>query len=148
MSSRGDSIRCSAACADGSACRAWAMRGSDPPLCAAHSGRVGAPPGNKNAVRHGFYVRVERDLTRIEDVVADLADRQQELVSYIMGQLESESGDVQGMARLFALHGQNASRLGRLLRDKRALSGESADGILDAIGKALDEINTELGTEL
>ena len=95
---------------------------------------MGAPKGNRNAVKHGFYVRVERDLTQIEDVVADLADRQQELVSYILDQLESGSTDVQGMARLFALHGQNASRLRRLLRDQRALSGQSADSLLDAIG--------------
>ncbi len=52
------------------------------------------------------------------------------------------------MARLLALHGQNASRIGRLLRDKRALSGASADGILGAIGQALDELSTELGVPL
>jgi hypothetical protein len=50
--------------------------------------------------------------------------------------------------KLFSLHGQNASRLGRLLRDQRALSGQAADGLLDAIGKALDEISTELGVTL
>jgi len=37
-------------------CRAWAVRGSDPPLCSAYAGRgVGAPPGNQNARTHGFY---------------------------------------------------------------------------------------------
>jgi hypothetical protein len=59
-------------------CRAWAIRGSDPPLCSPHrsrkdppgqgasaepsrgacpeSGRgVGAPPGNQNHRIHGFY---------------------------------------------------------------------------------------------
>ena len=56
--------------------------------------------------------------------------------------------DVSELARLLAIHGQNASRLGRLLRDKRALSGDAADGLLDALGKALDEISTQLGIKL
>ena len=56
--------------------------------------------------------------------------------------------DLADLAKLLAIHGQNASRLGRLLRDKRALSGESADGLLSALGTALDEIATELGITL
>jgi hypothetical protein len=59
MSSGGGSSsrRCSATCANGKPCRAWALRGSEPALCAAHSGKVGAPPGNKNAQTHGYYSR-------------------------------------------------------------------------------------------
>jgi hypothetical protein len=87
------------------------------------------------------------DLTHIEAVVADLAERQAQLTEYLAA-LMDRGADVEEVARLFALHGQNASRLGRLLRDQRALSGESADDLLDAIGKALDEISEELGVEL
>ncbi len=39
-------------------------------------------------------------------------------------------------------------RVARLLRDKRALSGEAADGIANAIAAALDELTSELGEEL
>jgi len=49
--------KCTAITAQGSPCKAWAIRGSDPPLCAPHSGNTGAPKGNKNAVTHGFYQR-------------------------------------------------------------------------------------------
>lgn len=143
MSSGAGSVRCSSVCADGSPCRAWAVRGSDPPLCAAHSGRVGAPPGNRNAQG----ARPDRDLSRIEDVVQDLAERQEALTAYLEARL-AEGADVGEIARLFTLHGQNASRLGRLLRDQRALSGQSADGLLEAIGQALDELSTELGIKL
>jgi hypothetical protein len=153
--------RCSAIKADGEPCRAWAIRGSDPPLCAAHAGRTGAPPRNRLAEKHGFYSRrgagstgpggadpgSRPDLTHIEAVVADLAERQAQLTEYLAA-LMDRGADVEEVARLFALHGQNASRLGRLLRDQRALSGESADDLLDAIGKALDEIGEELGIEL
>ena len=50
MSSHGNSRRCMAIKPDGDPCRAWAIRGSDPPRCAAHSGKVGAPSGNQNAL--------------------------------------------------------------------------------------------------
>ena len=143
MSSRAVSVsrKCSASNADGSACRAWAVSGSEPPRCAAHggdAGQVGAP----YAAPHP-----ERDLTTIEGVIADLADRQARLTAYLE-QVLAEGGDIAEVAKVFGLHGQNASRLGRLLRDKRALSGQAADGLLDAIGKALDEISTELGVRL
>jgi hypothetical protein len=88
-----------------------------------------------------------RDLTTIEGVIADLAERQARLTAYLE-QVLAEGGDIAEVARVFALHGQNASRLGRLLRDKRALSGDSADSLLAAIGTALDEISTELGIKL
>lgn len=46
---------CSAQTKAGKACKAWAIHGSNPPLCSAHAGRAGAPPGNSNAVKHGYY---------------------------------------------------------------------------------------------
>lgn len=149
MSSRGGpaSRRCAGKRADGSPCRGWAKRGVDPPLCGPHSGRAGPPVGNRNAYKHGCYARPTRDLTRIEEVVSDLADRQAQLTAYLEARL-ADGAEVKEVARLFALHGQNASRLGRLLRDQRALSGDSADGLLQAIGQALDEISTELGITL
>jgi hypothetical protein len=52
------------------------------------------------------------------------------------------------LAHLLALHSQNAARLGRLLRDQRALSGEAADGLSNAITQALDELATEWGIDL
>ena len=88
-----------------------------------------------------------RDLTTIEGIIGDLAERQAQLTAYLE-ELPAEGGDLGALAKIFALHGQNASRLGRLLRDKRALSGEAADGLLECIGKALDEISTELGIAL
>jgi hypothetical protein len=43
---------------------------------------------------------------------------------------------------------RGTGRVARLLRDKRALSGEAADGIAGAIAAALDELATELGEQL
>ena len=46
---------CVATTRTGRGCRAWAIIDSDPPLCSSHSGRAGAPPGNLNNYKHGFY---------------------------------------------------------------------------------------------
>lgn len=40
------------------------------------------------------------------------------------------------------------SRLGHLLRDQRALSGETTDGISTAFAQALDKLSIELGYQL
>jgi hypothetical protein len=146
MMCEGGSRRCNATRADGEGCRAWTVRGSEPPLCAAHLGMVGAPAGNRNREAHGFYRHAARDLATIDDLVEDAMAKQGRLAAYI-DNLPAEAG-AEELCRLLALYGQNVSRLGRLLRDQRALSGESADGLLDAIGKALDEISTELGVAL
>ena len=79
----------------------------------------------------------------IGDVVADLQRKMEKLSGMIDGCTDPEM-----LLKLISLHAQMASRLGRLERDKRALDGKAADGLLDAIGKALDEISTELGIKL
>ena len=47
--------KCTATTAKGNPCKAWAIRGSNPPLCAPHSGLAGGTKGNQNAVKHGYY---------------------------------------------------------------------------------------------
>jgi hypothetical protein len=135
------------------------VQGSDVPRCAAHGGtsaQIGAPPGNQNALKHGFYVRREceerlQDISpdevspsewSIETIILDLCIKQAQLSRHI----EVHSGDLSAdeLARFLQIHGQNASRLGRLLRDRRALCGE-ADGISGAIARALEELHRELG---
>lgn len=83
----------------------------------------------------------------IDEVIADLATKQAQLSAFIDTCL-AEGRDLLALVRLFALHGQNATRLGRLLRDQQALSGEAADGIHGAIAQALDELGEALETEL
>jgi len=50
--------RCTATTAAGLPCRAYAVRGSEPPRCAPHGGGrrpVGGQAGNSNALKHGVY---------------------------------------------------------------------------------------------
>jgi hypothetical protein len=82
----------------------------------------------------------------IEDVIADLAAQQAWLSDYI--QTHMASLDISVLVRLLTLHGQNASRLGKLLRDQHALSGEKADGISQALEAAMVELSFILGMDL
>jgi hypothetical protein len=108
-----------------------------------HSGKVGAPPANHNAEKHGFYSRPSRKLESLSDVIEDLQAKMTRVSDLI-----DCSEDPSEVVTLFGLYAQSANRLGRLLRDQRALSGESGDALMDAIGKALDELSTELGIQL
>ena len=108
----------------------------------------GGQPANTNAKTHGLYAAPARKLESIEDVVGDVQARQQELSTFIQQHLSGGQASLDDVIRLFALHAQNASRLGRLLRDQRALSGASADGMAAALATALDELSTELGVAL
>jgi len=63
MNSDYQRVKCSAVKKDGRPCRAWAMIGSEPALCAVHAGRnkgKGAPKGNRNALKHGYYSKAVR----------------------------------------------------------------------------------------
>ena len=54
--------KCTATTAKGKPCKAWAIRASNPPLCAPHAGLTGGSKGNQNAVTHGYYrKRIEPD---------------------------------------------------------------------------------------
>jgi hypothetical protein len=86
------------------------------------------------------------DFLVIEDVLKDLSAKQAWLSEFI----DSHSDELHPalLVRLLTLHGQNAARLGKLLRDQQTLSGEAADGITAAIDQALDELSVILGTPL
>lgn len=139
--------RCTATCKDGTPCRAWAVRGTDPPLCSAHRDHPnwGAPHGNDNALKHGYYADPDLpDDCTIDAVIDMLYQKQIDLDAYIDAVLHGADVGLRDLAHLFSVHGQNASRLGRLLRDRRALSGDAADGISGAIARALDELSTQM----
>ena len=51
-------------------------------------------------------------------------------------------------AKTLQLLSRGTGQLASLMRAKRALSGDAADGLADAFAKALDELSTELGIDL
>ena len=155
------SRRCSATTATGESCRAWAVRGSDPPLCSIHNGRTkgGAPAGQHHPNHaHGFYSSA-LDPAELADLVTfsddmTLADEIavcRVVLRRLLSTLEDPPGpdqDTVDYAKLAGLSLQAARTVARLLRDQRALSGKAADGIVAAIAQALDELSTEWGVQL
>jgi hypothetical protein len=81
-------------------------------------------------------------------IVLDLLAKQNRLSRYIDACFGDQKTPIPDLARLLAIHSQNAARLGRLLRDKRALSDRTADAMTAAIDQALDELSAEWGIEL
>lgn len=133
-------------------CDAWAMHDSDPPRCPAHredgGPSVGAPVGNKNRETHGMYSASDKPLKTIDDVLLDALGKQTQLSAYIEDKLTSNEASPQDMANLFALHGQNASRIGRLFRDQKVLETGGIDELLDVVGDALDLLGDEVAVRL
>jgi hypothetical protein len=172
MPSNPQKVRCSYVSSDGQPCKAWAIRGSEPPCCSAHSGlNAGAGALFKDQERrtHSFYspaLQPEElaDLDAcaeelsLDDEIAttrvtlrrilallsvERAERSPEHPRAAEGGMEPR--DYARLARLALIGGRTVARL---LRDKRALSGEAADGLAGAISQALDELSTEWGIEL
>jgi hypothetical protein len=135
-------MKCTATTKAGRPCRAHAVKGSDPPRCPAHAdaGRPAGLPGDSAE---------EARPTNLTGRISDLDRKIEDLSRYIQRRLQETDGlSANQYAVLLSLYGQLVSRLGRLMRDHRALSGEAADGIAGAIAQALDELSTELGTDL
>jgi hypothetical protein len=80
------------------------------------------------------------EVETLDMVIAELRERFTQLGKMIDRLASAEEPKDGLLVKVFAQHAQSASRLGRLLRDRRALSGEAADGFVGALGLALDEL--------
>lgn len=119
------STRCTALCASGVPCRAWAVRGTAPPRCAPHGGGrdpIGAPWGNRNARTHGYYAQPDAPPGgwTLETLIADVLARHQGISRYIDQLLADDQVEPADIARTFVVYGVSASRLERLLRERHA----------------------------
>lgn len=127
--------RCSATTRSGAPCRAWAMRDSDPPLCATHGQKTkgaGAPLHNTNRLRHGIYATVatqgalaalvgladddcQPSATLITTSLMTQFKRVEALIDWTLLHLDA-AYSLDDVIKLFTLHAATASRLGRLLQ--------------------------------
>lgn len=113
-----------------------------------------------NSRTHGFYSAhfTPDELALIAEFVSDptLDDEiwmQRVLNRRLLAHVSDNDGGAQAvpletLVKVAEALAAGTGRVARLLRDKRALSGEAADGIAGAIAAALDELSTELGVEL
>jgi hypothetical protein len=122
--------------------------------------KKGGQPANQNAVKHGFYSDqfTPEELALIAAFVQDpTVDDEiwmqrvlnRRLLQYMSAaEAQDEPLALETLVKVAEALAQGTGRVARLLRDRRALSGEAADGLVNAIAAALDEFATELGIEL
>lgn len=138
-------FRCGAALPGGRACQAT-VRGAGV-RCWRHRDAADdapAPPVSGLAPD----ARLAAIQASIDEVVGGLAVWQRyigEQLTHVAAGGEPPSED---WIRLVELYSLTAGRLGRLMRDRRALQGEAADGLVGAIAQALDELRTEMGWDV
>lgn len=149
-------VRCPVKNADGTRCKAWAARGTDPPRCSAHAGRnlitIG---GNGDGRSRGFY---DRRFTReeladlvtlaLDDTLEDEIAAARVALRRVFAQLEREDLDADKYARLAALTFDGVRTIARLQKDRQSLVGEEDAGIAGVLAKALDELAREYDIEV
>lgn len=150
-------------------CRAWAVRGSDPPRCSPHRGRtddspgVGAPPGNQNRRIHGFYAKFLHpeeheeldanagDTTLDAEIAITRVALRRILAMLLTGATPGPDPrplDAHEYARFIGLAFQGVGAISRLLRARQSLGGDDVDGLSAIINEALDELGEEWGCDL
>jgi hypothetical protein len=124
------------------------MRGTDPPLCPTHARlnrRCGRPRRNRNAQTAGFYSRhVEKEeLADLVRFAGDIAlDDEIALARVVLRRVLAVLGtddthlDPVLVAHIF----QGVRIIARPLRDRRAISGEAAEGRIKGMTTILEEL--------
>lgn len=170
MSKSAANVPCSFTTKAGRPCRAWAVRGSDPPACSSHLrsslgkntwGLARASDlgftGRESAAGPGFYSR-----TLTDEELADLVIYAAELtlddeiactriaVRRTLEFLSQRDGslDEADYLRAAGLVFQGARTIARLLRDQQALLGGSDNRLQAIFDAALDALSEEWGIEL
>lgn len=150
--------RCGGTTRTGRACRAWAVRGSNPPRCPAHRELDGTPrefPGRDlpATINHSPGPPPEwTGIASAEPTVSALDDEirlVRAILSRLLAELQATPDlRVEQLAEFAPLVFAGTRTVSHLLRDQRALSGDAAAGIAGAISLALDELSTEWGVRL
>jgi hypothetical protein len=102
----------------------------------------GAPPGNKNAVKHGFYSKALLEAERItlqQAVAVDGVDEEIALLRYKLAEL------LQNYPDRIDLQVDIANTIARLVRTRYQISKEQKKSLKEAIAKVLTELALPLG---
>lgn len=117
-------------------CRAWAMRGEE--LCYAHL--------RKRGLYRRFFT--EEEVQEIEEVASSNELTLEDVIEVLKVLIARVVDREKDPSKALPLVARGVRSLVSVLKAKRALSGEAADGLAAAFAQALDELSTELGIEL
>ena len=140
------SRKCSANRQDGKPCKAWATRGSQPPLCAVHAKRSKieteeqSPELGKSFYHRTYNIEEVADLLHlaIDHSLDDEVAAARVAVRRVMTQLKEELSPAE-YARLATVIFTGTNTIGRLLRTSHELADKRAQEIMEAIKKVLDD---------
>lgn len=135
--------RCTAFTKSGQNCRAWAIRGRD--LCSSHAKAntgAGAPAGNQNATKHGFYRTVltpqeVADLVTYadNDTIDDEIALTRVLLRRLMNRIQQPDIEPEELKAISPLIFTGTRTVANLLRSKKP-----ANTLADTINDVLDEM--------
>lgn len=142
----------------GEQCIAFAVHGTDPPMCPVHQGMnvgAGGQRGNQNARKHGFYSRyyTADELNDLAEEEIDLTlDGEIKVVRVALRRalrvLDDDESDPVLVAALVPLVFSGSRTIARLLRDRRQMNGESGETVMKEMADALDDLAAEWGISL
>lgn len=104
--------------------------------------KKGAQPGNKNALRHGFYSKALDEAERLsleEAVEVEGVDEEIALLRYKLAELVGNYPD------RIDLQVETASAIARLVRTRYQISKQQKKSLKEAIAKVLTEVALPLG---
>jgi len=104
--------------------------------------KKGAPPGNQNARKHGFYSRALTEAEQLEmeeAVYVDGVDQEIALLRIKLRELVESQPD------RIDLHLEAANTIARLVRTRYQISKEQKKSLKEAIAKVLTEVAVPLG---
>ncbi len=109
----------------------------------------GAPPGNLNALKHGFYSRTfrEMDIVDLEAMLNKSLDSEINMLRvYTRQLLELSQGntDAEQGIRVLTVLGITATRLANIMRAQSLLEGNSQDTTVQKIIEELTKVNLEI----
>ena len=111
--------------------------------------RRGAPAGNLNALKHGFYSRQFRrtehkDLEALSAIGLDSEINMLRVITRRVFELADESLDFETGLKFVTVMSITAARLARLLSTQSRLGVDSKNEVHDDIIQAIEEIGQEL----
>jgi len=153
-------IRCTATTRKGTQCKNSAVTGTNPPRCSIPSHQIdpnaparkpaGAPKGNKNAEKHGAYAKstfaTGTTIEKIAAAIADLQQKREQLSKHI--DANQDKLELLEHAKLLDLLGRLDSRIARLYKQLRELTGEGADEMETDMDAVLEVLSAKFKVDL
>ena len=108
--------------------------------------KKGAPKGNRNAVKHGFYARVFNEAEKVDFTVAAGVEGIDEEIALL--RLEIKNAISGGDERNLILLVKAAGALEKLIRTRYQIASTQRQGLKEAIGKVIKDVLVPLGINI